>query len=73
MTVTGARSSKGGLLPRMNAGAVWSVGNGLGLDLGAGLVETILGIGEEDQPEYWPAVLTRRQGGVGSQRVGDRP
>jgi hypothetical protein len=57
----------------MNAGAVWSVGNGLGLDLGAGLVETMLGIGEEDQPEYWPAVLTRRQGGVGSQRVGDRP
>jgi hypothetical protein len=48
-------------------------GGGRGLDLGSDLLESVLGVGEEVQPEHGSAVFAWRQGGVGSQLLGRRP
>lgn len=39
----------------------------------AALVETMLGIGQEDQPERRPSILARFRGAVGSHRAGRGP
>ncbi len=50
-----------------------TTGTGLGLDLGTNRFESMLGVGQEDEPEHRPPVLAWRQRRVGPQLVGRRP
>lgn len=45
-------------------------GGGLGFDLGADLLEAVLGVGQEDAAEDGAPVLVEGEGRVGSQLVG---
>ena len=50
-------------------GGNWSPRSGLGLYLSADLLEAVLSVGEEDEPEYWTSVLVGGERRVGPELV----